>query len=69
MTTRVNGWSSPQIIIAILSLLASAGWAWVGLSREDSSRIDDRLRAVELRAERLSVEIETLRGFQARAFR
>lgn len=56
-----TGWSSPQIIIAILSLTASAGWAWIGLSREDSGKMDDRLRAVELRVERIAAQIEVRR--------
>ncbi len=61
MKSAGTGWSSPQIIIAILSLAASAGWAWIGLSREDSGKLDDRLRAVELRVERIPAQIEARR--------
>lgn len=60
MSRTGSGWGTPQIIIGILSLLSSAGWAWVGLSHGDGNRIEDRLRAAEIRIERLSTQIEAM---------
>lgn len=34
-----NGWSSPQIIVAILSLLMAAGGSYLALQRDDSREV------------------------------
>ena len=61
-------WSRPTIIMAALSLVSSAGWAWVGLSTQQSDNarsidqaIETRLRNVEIAISRMVAQIEGLR--------
>jgi len=34
-----SGWTSPTAILATLALISSAGWAYVGMTRDDSKEL------------------------------
>jgi hypothetical protein len=57
-----NGWSQPTVILAALSLVASAGWAWVGISRSDSDKIQNQISAQTQRLHDQERKIAVLEG-------
>lgn len=64
-----SGWTAPTAILTALSLISSAGWAWVGLSTKQGDvaaeidrGVETRLRNVEIAISRLVAQIEGLRA-------
>lgn len=53
-------WTRPPIIVAILSLLATSGWAAYGLSAKAKDDIESRLRSVEITVSTLAANINSL---------
>lgn len=53
-------WTRPPVIIAILSLLATSGWAAYGLSAKAKDDIETRLRAVEITLSSLNASVTSL---------
>lgn len=43
-----NGWSSPQIIVAIISLLMAAGGSYLALQRDDSERVAKQIETMQV---------------------
>lgn len=57
-----NGWTAPTVILAALSLLASGGWAWVGISRSDSAAVQNQITEQARRINDQEREIAVLKG-------
>lgn len=60
-----SGWSTPMIIVAILSVVASSVGTWVGISRDDSNALQGRINAVEREISELKRDVLWLRRERA----
>lgn len=60
MKEAASGWTKPPVVMAILSFLATSGWAAYGLSAKAKEDIESRLRAVEISVAGLSANLNSL---------
>ncbi len=61
---KPNGWNSPQIIIAIISLLMASGGSYLALGRDRTEALQSRISAVERDIAGLARDIEWLKRQQ-----
>lgn len=59
---RPNGWTAPTVILAALSLVSAAGWAWVGISRDNSNQVQVQINEQSRRINDHEREIAVLKG-------